>query len=346
MRAGVGLLGWATTTLGDNTMNAAMRLGVLLLGAALIFDAAMAAEPAAIAASTAATVSDSTPLGSGPYKAILEVDPGLATHTIYHPADLSALGQIKLPIVAWANGACANAGDRFRWFLTDVASYGFLVIAIGPIGPAGTDEGPQPSRAPAVAAPATAAAPALPPSPTRSSQLIDAINWALAENSRAGSAYFHKLDTSKIAIMGQSCGGVQAIEASADPRVTTTVIWNSGLFQTPTTMAGGKPVGKEALALLHGPTAYISGDAQDVAYLNANDDFERLNAIPVLRAYERDVPHVGTYRERNGGEFAGIAVAWLQWQLQGDERAGRMFSGEYCGLCVNPRWVVRKKHLP
>jgi hypothetical protein len=48
----------------------------------------------------------------------MESDPGLATHTIYRPADLGALGDYKLPIVVWGNGACANAGKRFRWFLT------------------------------------------------------------------------------------------------------------------------------------------------------------------------------------------------------------------------------------
>ena len=36
-------------------------------------------------------------------------------------------------MVLWGNGACANGGDRFRWFLSDIASYGYLVIAIGPI---------------------------------------------------------------------------------------------------------------------------------------------------------------------------------------------------------------------
>ncbi len=33
----------------------------------------------------------STPLGSGPYPALMEVDPSLATHTVYRPADMSKL---------------------------------------------------------------------------------------------------------------------------------------------------------------------------------------------------------------------------------------------------------------
>jgi len=317
-----------------------MRICLLLvLNAALVAGRAVAEEPGTASAEVPAT----TPLGSGPYPAVMEVDPGLPTHTLYHPADLQASGQ--LPVVVWGNGACWNAGNSFRWFLSDISSYGYLVIALGPIVAK-----PVPVRAqsmtpmPASTATATGAA-KLPPPATHSSQLIDAMNWAIAANSRPGSPFFHRLDTAAIAVMGQSCGGAQAIEASADPRVRTTVIWNSGLFRQPTSMAGGKPLTKSDLNRLHAPTAYISGDAEDIAFANANDDFDFIKHIPLFRAYGRGVLHSGTYGDRNGGEFAGIAVAWLNWQLKGDARTRLMFVGPDCGLCVNPHWVVRSKNL-
>lgn len=72
-------------------------------------------------------------VGSGPYKAIMEMDPGLPGHTIYRPDDLSALNGTSLPIVVWGNGACANAGNFFAPFLTEISSYGYLVVALGPI---------------------------------------------------------------------------------------------------------------------------------------------------------------------------------------------------------------------
>lgn len=307
---------------------------------------ALLTAPALAPAQTAPTpIPATTPLGSGPNPAVMEVDPGLATHTVYHPADMAALGGARLPIVAWGNGACVNTGNRFRWFLSEVASYGYLVVAIGPIGPAETESAPRPTP-PGVGPPVPPRDQrTLPPPASHASQLIDAINWATAENERPQSRYFHRLDVKKIAVMGQSCGGVQAIEASADPRVTTSVIWNSGLFPEGTTMGGGKLMVKADLALLHAPTAYISGDPQDVAFVNANDDFAKLTKIPVFRGWERGVPHGGTYREPNGGEFGGVAVAWLNWQMKGDPKAALMFAGPNCGLCVNPRWVVQRKGI-
>jgi len=63
----------------------------------------------------------------------MEMDAGLPDHTIYRPDNLSALNGGSLPIVVWGNGACVNAGNAFSSFLTDISSYGYLVIALGPI---------------------------------------------------------------------------------------------------------------------------------------------------------------------------------------------------------------------
>ncbi len=292
--------------------------------------------------------------GSGPYKAVMEMDSTLPEHTIYRPQDMSALNDVTLPLVIWGNGACVNAGNSFSNFLTDISSYGFVAIALGPIVDRSAAGPPQPAAPPAAPAPqpsiqqpadTTQLPRNLPPAATHPSQMIDAIKWATAENDRAGSKYYKHLNTGKIAVMGQSCGGVQAIEVAADPRVTTAMVWNSGLFAQPSNMGGGKTLGKKDLESIHVPMAYISGDSTDIAHNNANSDFEYLKSIPVFRAWERGVGHGGTYNQPNGGEFAGIGVAWLNWQLKGDERAALMFRGPDCGLCVNPKWVVQTKNL-
>ena len=111
-------------------------------------------------------------------------------------------------------------------------------------------------------------------------------------------------------------------------------------------MGGGAALSRDDLKrLLHAPTAFISGDDEDSAYANANANFDLISHVPVLRAYARGVLHSATYSERNGGEFAGIGVAWLDWQMKHDKRAAKLFVGKDCGLCVNPHWIVRSKNL-
>lgn len=278
--------------------------------------------------------------GSGPFPAVMEQDSGLPTHTIYRPQDLSKLQGQKLPIVAWGNGACVNNGAMFRNFLTEIASYGFLAIAIGP---------PQAMQFPP-RAPAPGAANARPkpgPPATKSTQLIDAINWAIAENSRQGSKYYDELDTSKIAVMGQSCGGIQALAVAEDPRIKLIGIWNSGILNAP--ISGAAPimedVRKDQLAKLHSPIFYITGDKSDIAFENGMDDFRRITKVPALHAYKDGVGHGGTYSQPNGGEFGTIAVALLQWQFQGNREAAKMFLGVNCGLCRDPHWHVAKKGI-
>lgn len=142
--------------------------------------------------------------GTGPYPAIVEGDLSLPTHTIYRPHDLDSFGATaRLPIVAWGNGGCANSSQPFRPFLLEIASYGFLVIALG--------DARELEHEPVF-------------SSTQASQLLDAIDWAIAEHARPESRYAGKLAPDKIAVMGQSCGGLQALAVSPDPRITTSVV--------------------------------------------------------------------------------------------------------------------------
>jgi dienelactone hydrolase len=278
-------------------------------------------------------------VGTGPYPAIMESDSGLATHTIYRPASLAPFGEDRLlPIVAWGNGGCANAGDAQKNFLAEIASHGMLVIAVGPIvGDRRT--------APQVPAQPPGEPPQVAP-PTRSAQLSDAIDWAAAENSRSGSRYNGKLDPGSIAIMGYSCGGLQVLEAQAhDDRAKTIALWNSGVGVLPADdRRPGMTIGKDVLETIRVPVAYIAGGPSDIAYPNAVDDVSRIAGVPVFFG-NRDVGHGGTYREPNGGAYGAVAADWLKWQLLGDAPAARTFVGADCGLCVDPQWSVEKRNF-
>jgi len=283
--------------------------------------------------------------GTGPYKAMMTADSGLYTHTIYRPADLSGFGgDDLLPIVVWGNGACANIGNRFRYFLTEIASHGYFIAAIGPIGPqfveGNVSTTPPGEEAPPPVDPADRTA------PSSWTQLIDAMDWAIAENGRQGGIYYGKLDPGRIAVMGQSCGGLQAIRASADPRTTASGIWNSGTFPDDANMIlPGAEASKASLKDLHAPVAFITGDESDVAFNNSNADFALIDHVPALRAYRKGLGHSRHYRAPGGGPFAAVAVAWLDWQLKGDEEARHWFVGDDCRLCRDPDWFIDTKNF-
>jgi hypothetical protein len=59
---------------------------------------------------------------------------------------------------------------------------------------------------------------------SKSSQLIDAIDWAIAQKEDKKSQFYQKLNVKKIAVSGMSCGGLQTLEVSSDPRVSTVVV--------------------------------------------------------------------------------------------------------------------------
>ncbi len=292
------------------------------------------APPADIAEVVKAATAAAEAGGTGPYKATMINDPLLPTHTLFRPLKLP---KFKLPIIAWGNGACTNIGNRFRYYHTEVASHGFLILAVGPKAPPVAEwkvnitgrSGPPPEGTP----PASTA-----------SQLIDAINWATAQNERKGSPYFHRLDTKAVAVAGQSCGGLQAIAAAADPRVRTVMIMNSGTFpEGRPPLAGTGNATKASLKSIHNSIAYVSGDPSDSAHKNAQEDYAALSGFPVLWAWKQGVGHAESYRQVSGGPFAPVAVAWLNWQLKGDKRASKMFIGVHCTLCQEPKWHLAMK---
>ena len=298
------------------------------------------APPADLAAKVAAATQAADQGGEGPFKAEMVSDPALPTHTIYRPADLAAATRAgRLPIVAWGNGACANYGNRFRYFLTELASRGYLVVAIGP-------QGPHTVEWKVDITPNDAPRPENRPPNSYAAQLGDALDWAVAENARKGSAYYHRLDPNAIAVMGQSCGGLQAISAAADHRVKTLVVLNSGTFpEGAKPLAGTGDAIKASLRRLHMPVAWISGDESDVAFRNASDDFAAYSGGPALRVWHRGTGHSAHWRDVHGGLFTPLVGDWLDWTLKGRRAAADSFSGPGCRLCQSDGWTVQRKQF-
>lgn len=266
--------------------------------------------------------------GTGDYKAVMKEDASLSReHTIFVPQDLSKFdAQNPLPILVWGNGACANSPWEHMNFLNEIASHGFIVLATGEIPM--VDEwykGPM----------------------SRADQQIESLNWIFAQNDNPKSPYYQKIDTKHVCMAGMSCGGLQTLSNCADPRITTIMICNSGLFKQSTLhqAVGGMPMPeKSKLKDIHCPIIYILGGPADIAYENGMDDFHLINHVPACVA-NFPVGHGGTYREPHGGEFTIPALAWLNWQLKGDKETAKMFIGKKPQLLQRKDWTLEANKL-
>jgi len=266
--------------------------------------------------------------GTGPYKAVMREEPTLPAHTVFAPQDLSAFdAQHPLPVLVWGNGACTNSPWEHFKFLNEIASHGYLVVATGYIPMEERPfEGPM----------------------STTQQQIESIDWAIAQNDDPNSPYYQKVDAGHICAAGMSCGGLQTLYNCADPRITTMMVCNSGLFKQENAhqAVGGMPMPeKSKLKDIHTPVIYILGDKQDIAYENGMDDFQRITHVPAC-AVNFPVGHGGTYRQPHGGEYSIVATAWLDWQLKGDKEAARLFTGKKPGLATREGWRIdRNKKL-
>jgi hypothetical protein len=255
----------------------------------------------------------------GPYATASEPAFGVATLKIIRPKDLGKFPtKDTLPVVVWSNGGCAMENTKNQGFYETVASHGFLVVTT-------TNPPADP-----------AAAPGARPRAATAEDLTAAINWADAENKRDGSPLKGKIETGKVAVMGQSCGGMLSVHLGGDPRVATIGVFNSGATGNDT---------KEQIAALHGPVLLINGGDRDPLMGLSKQTFDAINNVPAFYGSRHGAGHTATMYHPGGGEWANVASNWALWQLKGDMKAAKMFVGKKCGLCTNKNWDVEQKGL-
>ena len=323
--------------------------------------------------------------GTGPFKSEVVGDASCTGFTMYRPQNLKEVvaKQGALPVIVYANGACFNNNVEMRLLLSEVASYGYVAAAIGPYDEAdvmaqwrGVLKSAYPeTKGEVVMAngekilPMTAEErkaqqeqqakqreqaqknakkakkskkqqPVEPPFRTYPKMLLEVLDWLTDQNADAKSEYYHCLDLDHVAAMGQSCGGAQVLGVSHDPRIKTCVMLNTGIGDME--MMGST---KENLKNLHQPMFYMIGGPADIAYANAQKDYERIaDNIPVVMLNSKD-GHSGTYYEKHGGNYAKAVVKWLDWQLKGKVGQSALFLDDDYLKMKFPEWQGVRKNF-
>ncbi len=251
--------------------------------------------------------------GSGPHKAVAVREKSLPQFVVYRPMNMDAAmivgkpgmwftGEVKkepLPVLIFCNGGCMDTSIGYENMLTDIASHGYVVVGIGELQMFAQHEKDR---------------------HTPSSMVQQALDWVCQQAADPASPYYKKIDTDKIAAAGHSCGGAQVLANAADTRLKTYLILNAGMGKMTMADASAK-----SLKALHGPILYLVGGTGDVAWQNAQMDYEAIKKVPTVLADNTRSGHGGTYEQPNGGANARMVRAWLDWQLKDKTEHSKLF---------------------
>lgn len=323
--------------------------------------------------------------GTGPYKSVAVGDASLPTHMIYRPANLEyyVSENGKIPVLLYANGACANNSLEMSRLLSEVASYGYLVIAIGPydefpdekfynqwkgvvrgwypetkkVAMMGNGELLTPYTAEELAAQAA-----------EQEAARQAAAKAAKKKSRKNAApapepfhtYAKQLLEAMDWITDQNADArseyyhmidldkVAAMGQSCGGAQVLAVahdprIKTCLIFNSGIGEMSMSGASKECLANLHTPMLYLNGGTTDVAYPNAIGDYGRIESLPVVKITTLDGHH-GTYYEAHAGLYAVVCRTWLDWMLKGNVGSSALFLNDEYEALAFPEWSFERKN--
>jgi dienelactone hydrolase len=246
-------------------------------------------------------------------------DESLPGFTIYRPGDIQSASKVEgaLPVVLFGNGGCYRSSQPYAKFLTEIASHGYILMAVGEWR---IEHDPDEAKVWELDDEKSTLK-----TNDAKSLVNTALNWLEKENQRAGSEFYQTVNTHNVAAMGYSCGGIQALIMGTlgDKRIKTVVGMNTGAF-----IDGGPLNGmitKDDLQKLTTPIIYMLGGEKDDAAPNGRDDFKRINHVPVVLATYPSVGHTATYQDHQGGAFGQMARTWLDYQLKGKKQYENLF---------------------
>jgi hypothetical protein len=181
--------------------------------------------------------------GSGPWPAHKFTDASLPRHTLYAPKNPPK--DQNLPFLAFGNGACGTNGAGYENFLLEIASHGYIIAADG-----------EPQSGGLLTSFGAGFSPA--DGQSKVADMVESVDWALG----AGADKFGRIDPERIATMGHSCGGLEAMSvAYHNPKVKFMVLLNIAIFQDNK---------RYLLKELKAPVAWFIGGPKDMGFSNVS----------------------------------------------------------------------------
>ena len=263
--------------------------------------------------------------GLGGYEVSNEVvkseDKTIRNIRIWYPSEMKN-SQDDYPMIVVVNGS-NTAALNYEPYFERLASWGFIVV--------GNDD-----RQSGIG--------------ISTSQTLD---YMLEQNQNSNSLFYAKIDTKNIGIAGYSQGGAGAIRA-------VTECENSGLYKTIFTgsaahsylaqMWGGYDASKVSIPWF---MAAAAGTSDDTGATDAATEW--LGVAPLsslIENYNAMSDNVFKLRARvEGAEHEemqmktdGYMTAWMLYQLQGDEEAGKALIGEDAEILSNSNWQDIEKN--
>ena len=324
--------------------------------------------------------------GTGAYKSVAVEDTSLPTHTIYRPENLKAYVSEngRIPVLLYANGACANNNLEMSRLLSEVASHGYIVLAIGPYQDMpdeafyaqwkGVVRGWYPETKPvAIMGNGERLTPY-----TEAELAARAAEQEAARKAAEAAAKKNRNKKPVVTVEPFHTYARQLLEALdwltdqngneeseyyhlIDLEKVAAMGQSCGGAQVlgvahdpriKTCMIFNSGIGemsmsgasKKSLANLHTPMLYINGGTADVAYNNANGDWGRIADDIPVVKISTLDGHHGTYYEKNAGAFAVVARMWLNWQLKGIVGDSALFMNDEYGKTFYPQWTFDRKN--
>ena len=324
--------------------------------------------------------------GTGAYKSVAVEDTSLPTHTIYRPENLKAYVNEngRIPVLLYANGACANNNLEMSRLLSEVASHGYIVLAIGPYQDMpdeafyaqwkGVVRGWYPETKPvAIMGNGERLTPY-----TEAELAARAAEQEAARKAAEAAAKKNRNKKPVVTVEPFRTYARQLLEALdwltdqngneeseyyhlIDLEKVAAMGQSCGGAQVlgvahdpriKTCMIFNSGIGemsmsgasKKSLANLHTPMLYINGGTADVAYNNANGDWGRIADDIPVVKISTLDGHHGTYYEKNAGAFAVVARMWLNWQLKGIVGDSALFMNDEYGKTFYPQWTFDRKN--